>query len=72
VFLPLLIASGDGVLVNTSRVNGFWASLDPGAPQTAYSAAKFGVRGFSEALIEDLRVIRSTGSAGCCCPARRI
>ena len=39
VFLPLLIASGDGVLVNTSSVNGFWASLGPGVPQTAYSAA---------------------------------
>ena len=25
VFLPLLIASGDGVPVNTSSVNGFWA-----------------------------------------------
>ena len=56
VFLPLLIASGDGVLVNTSSVNGFWASLGPGMPQTAYSTAKFAVRGFSEALIEDLRV----------------
>src|ERR1022692_3723953 len=55
-FLPLLIASGDGVLVNTSSVNGFWASLGPGVPQTAYSTAKFAVRGFSEALIEDLRV----------------
>ena len=54
-FLPLLIASGDGVLVNTSSVNGFWASLGPGVPQTAYSTAKFAVRGFSEALIEDLR-----------------
>jgi NAD(P)-dependent dehydrogenase (short-subunit alcohol dehydrogenase family) len=54
-FLPLLIASGDGVLVNTSGVNGFWASLGPGVPQTAYSAAKFAVRGFTEALIEDLR-----------------
>src|SRR5208282_5505441 len=30
VFLPLLIASGDGVLVNTSSVNGFWAALGPG------------------------------------------
>jgi short chain dehydrogenase len=30
VFLPLLIASGEGVLVNTSSVNGFWASLGPG------------------------------------------
>ena len=56
VFLPLLIAGGDGVLVNTSSVNGFWASLGPGMPQTAYSAAKFAVRGFTEALIEDLRV----------------
>jgi NAD(P)-dependent dehydrogenase (short-subunit alcohol dehydrogenase family) len=54
-FLPLLIASGDGVLVNTSSVNGLWASLGPGMPNTAYSAAKFAVRGFSEALIEDLR-----------------
>jgi NAD(P)-dependent dehydrogenase (short-subunit alcohol dehydrogenase family) len=54
-FLPLLIASGDGVLVNTSSVNGFWASLGPGVPQTAYSTAKFAVRGFTEALIEDLR-----------------
>jgi len=54
-FLPLLIASGDGVLVNTSSVNGLWASLGPGVPNTAYSTAKFAVRGFSEALIEDLR-----------------
>jgi NAD(P)-dependent dehydrogenase (short-subunit alcohol dehydrogenase family) len=54
-FLPLLIASGDGVLVNTSSVSGFWASLGPGMPHSAYAAAKFAVRGFSEALIEDLR-----------------
>jgi len=54
-FLPLLIASNDGVLVNTSSVNGFWASLGPGMPQTADSTAKFAVRGFTEALIEDLR-----------------
>ena len=54
-FLPLLKASADGVLVNTSSVTGFWASLGPGMPQTAYSAAKFAVRGFTEALIEDLR-----------------
>jgi NAD(P)-dependent dehydrogenase (short-subunit alcohol dehydrogenase family) len=54
-FLPLLIASGDGVLVNTSSLNGFWATLGPGRPHTAYSTAKFAVKGFSEALIEDLR-----------------
>jgi NAD(P)-dependent dehydrogenase (short-subunit alcohol dehydrogenase family) len=56
VFLPLLINSGDGVLVSTSSVNGLWASLGQGEPNTAYSAAKFAVRGFTEALIEDLRV----------------
>jgi NAD(P)-dependent dehydrogenase (short-subunit alcohol dehydrogenase family) len=54
-FLPLLIASPDGVLVNTSSVNGFWASLGPAWPHTAYSTAKFAVKGFTEALIEDLR-----------------
>ena len=54
-FLPLLIASGDGILVNTSSVNGFWATLGPGMPNHAYSTAKFAVKGFSEALIEDLR-----------------
>jgi NAD(P)-dependent dehydrogenase (short-subunit alcohol dehydrogenase family) len=55
-FLPLLMASGDGVLVNTSSLNGFWATLGPGTPQTAYSSAKFAIKGFTEALIEDLRV----------------
>src|ERR1700728_605660 len=40
-FLPLLIASPEGVLVNTSSVNGFWASLGPAWPHTAYSTAKF-------------------------------
>src|SRR5215469_18188847 len=55
-FLPLLIASGDGVLVNTSSVDGFWAALAPGMPNNAYSTAKFAVKGFTEALIEDLRV----------------
>jgi len=54
-FLPLLIASGDGVLVNTSSVNGFWASLGPGMPNSAYATAKFAIKGFTEALIEDLR-----------------
>src|SRR3546814_707996 len=55
-FLPLLVASDEGYLVNTSSVNGFWASLGPGVPHTAYSAAKFAVKGFTEALLEDLRL----------------
>jgi len=56
VFLPLLLASPAGHLVNVSSVNGFWASLGAGSPHTAYSAAKFAVKGFSEALINDLRI----------------
>ena len=55
-FLPLLIASDEGYLVNTSSVNGFWACLGAGFAHTAYSAAKFAVKGFSEALVVDLRV----------------
>jgi NAD(P)-dependent dehydrogenase (short-subunit alcohol dehydrogenase family) len=54
-FLPLLIASGDGVLVNTSSAAGFWATGGPDMPNTAYATAKFAVKGFTEALIEDLR-----------------
>jgi NAD(P)-dependent dehydrogenase (short-subunit alcohol dehydrogenase family) len=52
-FVPLLIASDDGYLVNTSSVNGFWAALGPGIAHTAYSAAKFAVKGFTEALLTD-------------------
>jgi NAD(P)-dependent dehydrogenase (short-subunit alcohol dehydrogenase family) len=55
-FMPLLIAATEGHIVNTSSVNGFWASMGPDRPHTAYSAAKFAVKGFSEALITDLRV----------------
>jgi NAD(P)-dependent dehydrogenase (short-subunit alcohol dehydrogenase family) len=55
-FLPLLIKSTEGHLINTSSVNGFWATIGPGVPHTAYSAAKFAVKGFTEALITDLRI----------------
>lgn len=55
-FLPLLIAAEEGHLINTSSVNGFWASLGPDTAHTAYSAAKFAVKGFSEALVNDLRL----------------
>jgi len=49
--MPLLEASSEGYIVNTSSVNGFWAITN-----TAYSAAKFAVKGFSEALVSDLRL----------------
>jgi NAD(P)-dependent dehydrogenase (short-subunit alcohol dehydrogenase family) len=55
-FLPLLLASSEGHLINTSSVNGFWASLGPLTAHTSYSAAKFAVKGFTEALINDFRI----------------
>jgi NAD(P)-dependent dehydrogenase (short-subunit alcohol dehydrogenase family) len=55
-FMPMLLASSEGHVVNTSSVNGFWASLGPMIPHTAYSAAKFAVKGFTEALISDFRL----------------
>ena len=58
-FVPLLVASDEGYLVNTSSVNGFWACLGPGIPHTAYSTAKFAVKGFTEALVTDFRVQRA-------------
>ena len=53
-FLPLLRNAEEGHIVNTSSVNGFWASLGPARPHTAYCAAKFAVKGFTEALMTDL------------------
>ena len=55
-FLPLLMKADEGHIVNTSSVNGFWASVGMGVAHTAYSAAKFAVKGFSEALLNDLRL----------------
>lgn len=54
-FIPMLIAASEGHIINTSSVNGFWATLGPSSSHTAYSAAKFAVKGFSEALVNDLR-----------------
>jgi short-subunit dehydrogenase len=55
-FMPLLVNADEGHLINTSSVNGFWASIGTTRAHTAYSAAKFAVKGFSEALITDLRL----------------
>lgn len=49
-FLPHLIASGDGHVVNVSSVFGLLTV--PG--QAAYSSAKFAVRGFTEALRQEM------------------
>ncbi|OBY29291.1 SDR family NAD(P)-dependent oxidoreductase [Mycolicibacter kumamotonensis] len=49
-FLPYLIASGDGHVINVSSAFGVFA-----VPyQAAYSAAKFAVRGFTEALRQEM------------------
>lgn len=55
-FLPLLMKADEGHIVNTSSVNGFWASVGLGVSHTAYSSAKFAVKGFTEALMNDLRL----------------
>src|SRR5690606_37272977 len=50
VFLPHLIESGDGHVVNISSVFGLFSV--PG--QAAYNSAKFAVRGFTEALRQEM------------------
>ncbi|GGF95419.1 putative short chain dehydrogenase/reductase [Rhodococcoides trifolii] len=51
-FLPALVESGDGHLVNISSVFGL-----VGVPgQSAYNSAKFAVRGFTEALRQEMRI----------------
>jgi NADP-dependent 3-hydroxy acid dehydrogenase YdfG len=52
VFLPHLIESGDGHVINISSVFGLFSV--PG--QAAYNAAKFAVRGFTEALRQEMMV----------------
>lgn len=49
-FLPHLIASGDGHVVNVSSLNGYLAQ----PTLSAYCASKFAVRGFTEALRTEL------------------
>jgi short-subunit dehydrogenase len=52
VFLPHLIESGDGHVINISSVFGLFSV--PG--QAAYNAAKFAVRGFTEALRQEMEL----------------
>ena len=61
LFTPMMLAAAEadpafeGHIVNTSSVNGFWATVGMGVSHTAYSAAKFAVKGFTEALITDVK-----------------
>ena len=63
-FLPHLIASGDGHLVNISSLFGLLGM--PG--QTAYNASKFGVRGFTEALRQELLIAKHPVQVTCVHP----
>lgn len=63
-FLPHLKASGDGHVVNVSSLFGLLAS--PGA--SAYHAAKFAVRGYTESLRQELDLMRCGVSATCVHP----
>lgn len=49
-FLPILVDQGEGAIVNTSSVFGLLGMPD----QSAYCAAKFAVRGFTESLRQEL------------------
>ncbi|CAA0122555.1 Putative oxidoreductase SadH [Mycolicibacterium vanbaalenii] len=63
-FLPHLIASGDGHVVNVSSVFGLFAV--PG--QGAYNAAKFAVRGFTEALRQEMALANHPVKVTCVHP----
>lgn len=63
-FLPHVIASGDGSIVNISSLFGLIAV--PG--QSAYNAAKFAVRGFTEALRQEMLVAKHPVTVTCVHP----
>ena len=65
-FLPHLIASGDGHVINISSVFGLFAV----PTQSAYNAAKFAVRGFTEALRQEMLTDEATGQGHLCAPRR--
>jgi short-subunit dehydrogenase len=63
-FLPHVIASGDGHIVNISSIFGIIAL--PG--QSAYNAAKFAVRGFTEALRQEMLIAKHPVRVTCVHP----
>ncbi len=63
-FLPHLIASGDGHVVNVSSLFGLLGM--PG--QTAYNSAKFAVRGFTEALRQEMILAKHPVQVTCVHP----
>ena len=63
-FLPYLKASGDGHIINISSIFGICAQ----PTQSAYNASKFAVRGFTEALRQELDIENAPVSVTCVHP----
>jgi len=63
-FLPHLISAGEGHVVNISSVFGLFAQPS----MSAYNASKFAVRGFTEALRQELDMANNGVSATCVHP----
>ncbi|NKR43189.1 SDR family NAD(P)-dependent oxidoreductase [Prescottella equi] len=63
-FLPHVIASGDGHIVNVSSLFGLLSI--PG--QSAYNAAKFAVRGFTESLRQEMLIAKHPVKVTCVHP----
>ncbi|GAC56775.1 putative alcohol dehydrogenase [Gordonia hirsuta DSM 44140 = NBRC 16056] len=64
IFLPHVIASGDGAIVNVSSLFGLLS--EPG--QSAYNSAKFAVRGFTEALRQEMLIAKNNVAVTCVHP----
>ncbi len=63
-FLPMLIESGDGHVINISSIFGLFAQ----PTQSGYNATKFAVRGFTESLRQELDMSKQGVSATCVHP----
>lgn len=63
-FLPQLVDSGDGHIVNTSSIFGLFAMPS----QSAYNAAKFAVRGFTESLRQEMLINKRPVKVTCVHP----
>ncbi len=63
-FLPHLLASGDGHVINTSSVFGLFSM----PTQSAYNAAKFAVRGFTESFRQEMLMTKQPIKVTCVHP----
>ena len=52
----LILQAPEAYIINTCSMNGFSVGMRFLTPHTAYSVAKFAVKGFTEALINDMQL----------------